>query len=100
MKRKGEAVNQLINYLNNIENQYGIKVKIIKSDGGPEYKGDFDRECMKRGIQHTISNPYTKEQLGRGERKNRTLKEMAACMLYEKNLSAQRYGPEAMMHAT
>ena len=73
MRRKGESADALIEYINRIDNQYGLKVKIIKSDGGPEYKGEFDKECARRGIQHLITTPYTKEQLGRGERKNRTL---------------------------
>lgn len=73
ISRKGETAEELKKYLNFIQSQYGIQVKIIKSDGGPEYKGDFDRECVERGIRHLITTAYTKEQLGRGERRNRTL---------------------------
>jgi hypothetical protein len=44
-------------------------------------------------LQHTI--PYTPQQNGVDERKNKSLKEMASCMLHEKSLP-QRLWAEAL----
>jgi hypothetical protein len=48
-------------------------------------------------LQHTV--PYTPQQNGVAERKNRSLKEMASCMLHAKSLP-QRLWAEALNYAT
>jgi hypothetical protein len=48
-------------------------------------------------LQHTV--PYTPQQNGVTERKNRSLKEMASCMLHAKSLP-QRLWAEALNCAT
>ena len=43
--------------------------------------------CEECGIQMQHSDPYTPQQNGVAERKNRALKEMATCMIEDKYLS-------------
>ena len=43
--------------------------------------------CEECGIQMQHSVPYTPQQNGVAERKNRALKEMATCMIEGKDLS-------------
>ena len=70
-----------------VENQSGRKLKILGSDNGGEYvKSDFIQYCEDVGIQMQHSIPYTPQQNGVDERKNRALKEMATCMLDSKTL--------------
>ena len=69
-----------------VENQSGRKLKILKFDNGGEYvKSDFIQYCEDVGIQTQHSIPYTPQQNGVVERKNRSLKEMENCMMEAKN---------------
>ncbi|GKC68248.1 retrovirus-related pol polyprotein from transposon TNT 1-94 [Tanacetum coccineum] len=53
-----------------------------KTDNGTEFRNHkLESFCDKRGISHNFSSPYTPEQNGVAERKNRTLIEAATIML-------------------
>nr|GEV30584.1 putative ribonuclease H-like domain-containing protein [Tanacetum cinerariifolium] len=65
-----------------IENQLSLKVKIIRSDNGTEFKyNDLNHFCGMKGIKREFSVPKTPQQNGITERKNRTLIEAARTML-------------------
>jgi transposase InsO family protein len=71
-------------FLRKTQNKIYAKVKKIRSDNGTEFKNtqveDFlDEECIK----HEFLAPYTPQQNGVAERKNRTLIKMARTMLDE-----------------
>ena len=66
------------------------KLKVLIFDNGGEYvKSDFIQYCEYAGIQMQHSIPDTLQQNGVAERKNRSLKEMATCMLEAKNLPSK-----------
>ena len=70
-----------------VENESNKKIKTLRTDNGGEFiKKEFDAYLSKHGIQHQKTVPYTPQQNGVVERKNRTLVEMARCMLYSKGL--------------
>ena len=56
------------------------KIKRIGSDRGGEYVL-FNDFCVKEGIIHEVTPPYSPESNGVVKRKNRTLKEMMNVML-------------------
>lgn len=59
----------------------------MRSDNGNEYTSTkFDSFCEEAGIVHQLTTPYTSEQSGVSERRNRWIMEMARCMLHEKEL--------------
>ncbi|KAG8472383.1 hypothetical protein CXB51_035319 [Gossypium anomalum] len=63
------------------------KIKTIRSDNGTEYtSAQFQSLCKDAGIKHQLTNVYTPQQNGVSERKNRSLMDMARCLLFEKNL--------------
>ena len=63
---------------------FGVKIKHIRSDNGTEFKNSgLDDYLDELGITHELSAPYTPQQNGVVERKNRTLVEMARTMLDE-----------------
>ena len=77
-----------------IENASGLKIKILRSDNGGEY---VSNELLSIFSQNGIQvQPYTTQQNGVAERKNRSLKEITTCMLESKKLAANLW--EESMH--
>jgi hypothetical protein len=56
-----------------------MRIKKIRNNNGTEFKNSLEEE----GIKHEFSSPYTPQQNGVVERKNRTLLDMARTMLDE-----------------
>lgn len=87
LKSKNEALEAFKEIKNLWENQKSTKIKIFHSDNGTEFLnrefGKFLKEC---GIEHRLTTPYSPEQAGCSERKNRTLVEMARCLLSQSKL--------------
>lgn len=70
-----------------LERQSGKKIKFIQSDRGTEYLGNnFNNYLKDLGISRRLSVKHTPQQNGRAERKNRTLLDIARCMLIESGL--------------
>nr|GEV49248.1 putative ribonuclease H-like domain-containing protein [Tanacetum cinerariifolium] len=79
---KDETSPILKTFITGIENQLSLKVKIIKSDNGTEFKNqDLNQFCRMKGIKREFSVARTPQQNGIAERKNRTLIEAARAML-------------------
>nr|GEV95888.1 putative ribonuclease H-like domain-containing protein [Tanacetum cinerariifolium] len=69
-------------FITGLENQLSLKVKVIRSDNGTEFKNsDLNQFCGIKGIKREFSVPRTPQQNGIAERKNRTLIEAARTML-------------------
>ncbi|GJZ83141.1 retrovirus-related pol polyprotein from transposon TNT 1-94 [Tanacetum coccineum] len=65
-----------------VENQNDVKVKQIRTDNGTEFRNhELESFCDEKGISQNFSSPYTPEQNGLAERKNRTLIEAVRIML-------------------
>jgi len=66
------------------QNVFDVKIKKVRSDNGMEFKNTNIEEYLdEEGIKHEFSVPYTPQQNGVVERKNRTLIEAARAMLDE-----------------
>nr|GEZ58374.1 retrotransposon protein, putative, Ty1-copia subclass [Tanacetum cinerariifolium] len=72
---KDEAIDKFALYKTEVKNQLGQKIKVVRSDRGGEYVSLFAELCAKHGIRHEFTAPYSPQQNGITERKNRTLKE-------------------------
>jgi hypothetical protein len=71
-------------------------VKKIRSDNGSEFKNlQIEEFLEEEGIKHEFSAPYTPQQNGVVERKNRTLIDMARMMLGEYK-TPERFWSEAV----
>lgn len=87
LKSKDEAPNKFLEYKQLVENQTGCKIKAFHSDNGKEFcNSTMDRILRNSGIQRRLTIPHTPEQNGVAERKNRTLIEMARCLLAQLGL--------------
>jgi transposase InsO family protein len=71
-------------FLRRALNEFGLRTKNIRSDNGMEFKNSQIEGFLEdEGIKHEFSSPYTPQQNGVVERKNRTLLDMARTMLDE-----------------
>jgi len=71
-------------FVRRAQREFGLPIKKIRSDNGTEFKNTLVEEFLDdEGIKHEFSTPYTPQQNGVVERKNRTLLDMARTMLDE-----------------
>jgi transposase InsO family protein len=87
LRKKSEVFQHLKDFKALVETQPRKKIKVLRKDNGGEYVNhEIHNICHEAWIQlqHTI--PYTLQQNKVVERKNRSLKEMASCMLHVKSL--------------
>ena len=60
---------------------------MIRSENETEYIADkFAKFYEATGIEHQLTATYTPQQNGISERKNRTVMEMARCLLFDKEM--------------
>lgn len=63
------------------------KVKILRIDGGGEYTSkDFEDFCVRQGIIHEVTSPYTPQNNGLAERSKKSILGIAKSMLKPKKL--------------
>ena len=81
-KRKSETQQTIIDFANEAQRQHDAKILTIRSDNGTEFKNyTLDEFLSDEGIKHQYSAPYTPQQNGVAERKNRTLMDAARTMM-------------------
>jgi hypothetical protein len=84
LQDKSETQGTLKRFLRRAQNEFELKVKKIRSDNGSKFKNlQVEEYLEEEGIKHEFSAPYTPQQNGVVERKNRTLIDMARMMLGE-----------------
>ena len=87
LKFKSEVAGMFWKFKNLVETQSGQTIQALRSDNGKEYSSNqFNLFCDEAGIEHQLTAPYTPQQNGVSERKNRTIMEMARCLMFEKSL--------------
>ncbi|GJT82112.1 retrovirus-related pol polyprotein from transposon TNT 1-94 [Tanacetum coccineum] len=82
LKKKSQAPETIMSFIKRVKNQNDIKVKQLRTDNGTKFGNSIlVNFCDEKGISQNFSSPYTPEQNGVAERKNRTLIEAAKTML-------------------
>jgi transposase InsO family protein len=93
---KTETQGTLKLFLRRAQNEFELKVKKIRSDNRSEFKNlQVEEYLEEEGIKHEFSAPYTPQQNGVAEKKNRTLIDMARTMLGEFKMP-ERFWSEAV----
>jgi transposase InsO family protein len=96
LQDKSKTQGTLKCFLRRAQNEFELKVKKIRSDNGSEFKNlQVEEYLEEEGIKHEFSAPYTPQQNGVVERKNRSLIDMAITMLGEYK-TPERFWSEAM----
>ncbi|PKU85564.1 Retrovirus-related Pol polyprotein from transposon TNT 1-94 [Dendrobium catenatum] len=92
---KSEVTSTFITFTKFIENQTKQSIKILRTDGGTEFNNYAMKSFLhSKGIGHQMSCPYTPEQNGVAERKNRHIVETVRFLLHKASMPFQ-YWPEA-----
>jgi len=74
MKNRSEMFSIFQIFYNEIKNQFGISIRILRNDNGREYLShSFIKFMASHGILHQTSYAYTPQQNWAAERKNRHL---------------------------
>lgn len=84
---KSEALGKFKLFKVMVENETGKKIKCLRSDQGGEFISmEFNTFYEVNGIKRQLSPPWTPQQNGVVERKNRTILDAARSMLSKENL--------------
>jgi transposase InsO family protein len=84
LQEKSQTQETLKGFLRRAQNEFGLRIKKIRSDNGTEFKNSqIEGFLEEEGIKHEFSSLYTPQQNGVVERKNITLLDMARTMLGE-----------------
>uniref|UniRef100_A0AAV1VDZ4 Polyprotein n=1 Tax=Peronospora matthiolae TaxID=2874970 RepID=A0AAV1VDZ4_9STRA len=87
LKKKSEVAIKLREFMTFYENQWGERMKCLRSDNGTEFVNqEMTKICMLNGIVHQRTVPYSPQQNGVAERMNRTIMERSRSMLYYKGV--------------
>ncbi|KAI3780416.1 hypothetical protein L2E82_10397 [Cichorium intybus] len=93
IKHKSDIFEKFKEFKNEVENQLGRKIKMLRSDRGGEYLSieflDYLKEC---GIVSQLSPPRTPQLNGVAERRNRTLLDMVRSMMNRASLPIHFWG--------
>lgn len=87
MKNKTEVLYYFQYLCAFVSTQFPTSIKILRSDGGGEYMSSKVKDFLHlKGIVHQVSCPYTREQNGVLERKNRHIRETIVTLLQHASL--------------
>ncbi|MCQ7222035.1 DDE-type integrase/transposase/recombinase [Salmonella enterica] len=93
MTHKSESFEKFKEFKNEVQNQHGKSIKILRSDRGGEYLShefrDYLAEC---GILSQLTPPGTPQWNGVSERRNRTLLDMVRSMMSHTDLPISFWG--------
>jgi transposase InsO family protein len=96
LQEKSQTQETLKKFLRRAQNEFGLIIKKIRSHNRMEFKNSqIEGFLEEEGIKHEFSSPYTPQQNGVVERKNRTLMNMARTML-EEYTTSDRFWVEAI----
>ena len=99
LKTKDEALDSFKKFKALVENGREEKVKVLRTDRGGEFcSAKFGEFCDEAGIMRHFTAPYSPQQNGVVERRNRTVVEMTRSLLKERNMPSKFWG-EAVRHA-
>lgn len=93
IKNKSEAFQNFLNFHTLVERETGRKLKIVGRDRGGEFSSlEFQKYCNGIGIKREYTAPYSPQQNGVVERKNRTVIEMSRSLLKSGKLPLNFWG--------
>nr|GEV35880.1 zinc finger, CCHC-type [Tanacetum cinerariifolium] len=97
--RIDQAFDTFKEYKNSIENDLRTTLKMLRTDRGGEFtSSEFTQYCKENGIARQLTAPYSPQQNGVVERRNRTIMSTTRCMMKATNMP-QNFWAEVVKHA-
>ncbi|KAL4581058.1 hypothetical protein LXL04_017266 [Taraxacum kok-saghyz] len=76
-----------------IEKSSGYEIKTLRTDRGGEFTSkDFTTFCEENGVRRHLTTPYSPQQNGVVERRNRTIMDMGRSLLKGRNVPGEFWG--------
>jgi transposase InsO family protein len=87
LEKKSEAFETFKKFKVMVEKTTGKNIRFLRSNKGGEYlSNEFKSCCKNHGICRFFTAPYTPQQNGVAERKNRTILDMVRSMIKTKEI--------------
>ena len=100
LEEKSEAFEKFKIFKRLVEQETGSIIGTFRTDRGGEFTSqDFQAFCDQHGIKRHLTAPYSPQQNGVVERRNRTLMEMTRSMMKHMSVPSYLWG-EAVRHST
>jgi len=100
LRQRSDVLTAFKNFKKRVEKETGCVIKRLRTDNAKEYTSkEFKKFLEDEGIARQLSVEYTPQQNGVAERINRTLVEMARCLMIQAELP-QSLWAEAINTAT
>lgn len=97
MKEKSEVGKIFQHFHQMIQNQFGTKIQVLKSDNAKEYfHSELGNYFTQQGIIHLTSCVDTPQQNGVAERKNRHLLEVTRSLLFSSSVPNHFWGEDVL----
>ncbi|MBW0585008.1 hypothetical protein O181_124723 [Austropuccinia psidii MF-1] len=93
IKRKSDKFDAIKDYLDEVEQKHGTKVKVLVNNNGGEYLSrQLQNLLEENGTKMVLTAPYSPQQNPISERGNRTTSEKARALLHKSNLTLDFWG--------
>lgn len=100
MKEKSDAFVKFKNFKVMVEQETKTSIGTLRTDRGGEFTSrEFNNFCSEAGIKRQLTAPYSPQQNGVVERRNRTLMEMTRSVMKHMSVPNYLWG-EAVRHST
>ena len=84
LKNKSEVYEKFVLFYKLIQTQFQTQIKVLRSDNGREFVNrEMSNFFKDKGLVHQTSCPYTPEQNGVAERKNRIILEITRALFFD-----------------
>ncbi|GJY96075.1 zinc finger, CCHC-type containing protein [Tanacetum coccineum] len=99
LSTKDQAFDTFKEFKKSTENELRTTLKMLRTDRGGEFtSNEFTQYCKENGIARQLTAPYSPQQNGVVERRNRTIMSTTRCMMKATNMP-QNFWAEAVRHA-
>nr|GEY20985.1 zinc finger, CCHC-type [Tanacetum cinerariifolium] len=99
LNSKDQAFGVFKKFKTRVKKEHGTKIKTFRTDRGGEFtSNEFHKYCRENGIIRQLTAPYSPQQNGVVERKNRTILSTTRCMMKATG-TPQKFWAEAVRHA-